>query len=411
MVKWYSTKFPGVRYREHPTRKNGVQKDRYYVVRFTVNGKRYEEALGWASEGWSPQEAAEELGRLKKAQRTGEGAYTLAERREQERARREAKEERRRQEEIDAITISQFFFQNYLPQNEGNKTRRTINTERGYFQNWIEPTIGDKPMKQIAPLDLERISKAMRDKGKSPQTIQHVLKIVRQVLNRARAHGLYQGANPVQEVKKPKADNRRLRFLSEDEAEQLLEALAERSKDVHDMALMALHCGLRAGEIFSLAWSDIDFRQQIVTIRDTKNGRVRHVPMTDRVREMLREREMTRKRENGLVFPAREGGKRQSVGHTFDRTVNALGMNRGIKDRRQRVVFHSLRHTAASWLVMAGVPLYTVKEFLGHQSISLTERYAHLAPDSLQQATNVLNGIGRESQGDSKAANLDHSSK
>ncbi|WP_244147419.1 tyrosine-type recombinase/integrase [Desulfovermiculus halophilus] len=249
----------------------------------------------------------------------------------------------------------------------------------------------------------------MMDKGKSPKTIQHVLAIVRQVINHANMLGLYQGENPTLKVKKPSADNRRIRFLTYDEAEKLLNELLKYSQDLHDMALLALHCGPRAGEIFSLTWKDIDLDRGLVTLRHTKNGHVRHVPMTDRVLEMFKNRELirdqenelmrnkendlVRDKENDLVFPSRKGSKKKEVSSSFERAVKDLGWNKGIEDSRQKVVFHSLRHTCASWLVMAGVPLYTVKEYLGHRQISQTERYAHLAPDSLQQATAALNGI------------------
>lgn len=394
MAKWYSTKFPGVRYREHPTRKHGVQFDKYFAVRYTFNGKRREEALGWASEGWTPQNAAEELSRLKRAQRTGEGAYTLAERRDQEKARREAEEERKKQEEKDNLTFKQFWEESYYPQITTYKTTQTIRTEKSYYELWIKPAIGQKPLKDIIPLDLERIKKTMVEAGKTPKTISHNLAIIRQVFNKANLLGLYQGENPAKKVKKPKADNRRIRFLSEDEAERLLEELKKRSPDLHDMALLALHCGPRAGEIFGLTWKDIDFDRGLITFRHTKNGIVRHIPMTDQVKAMLKERKLFS--ESDLVFPARGGKKRKDISNSFNRAVDALKLNQNIEDPRQRIVFHSLRHTCASWLVMKGVPLYTVKEYLGHRQISQTERYAHLAPDSLQQATEAINGIGKK---------------
>mgnify|MGYP000471040312 CR=1 FL=1 len=105
MAKWHKTKFPGVRYREHPTRKHGVQFDKYFVIRYTLNGKRHEEALGWASDGWSPENASEELARLKRAQRTGDGPQTLAERREQEKARKKAEKKARKDQEIANTTF------------------------------------------------------------------------------------------------------------------------------------------------------------------------------------------------------------------------------------------------------------------------------------------------------------------
>jgi integrase len=237
--------------------------------------------------------------------------------------------------------------------------------------------------------------------------VEYALAVIRQVFNYARDHELFTGQIIVNKVKIPRADNRRIRFLTHDESEELLAELAERSPDLHDMALLALHCGPRAGEIFGLTWQDIDFERGLVTLRHTKNGHVRHVPMTDRVREMLKNRELVRDQDNSLVFPSRNGDKIKKISHAFERTVKDLGWNKGLDDSRQKVVFHSLRHTCASWLVMAGVPLYTVKEYLGHKQISQTERYAHLAPDSLQQATAALNGMGKKQEEDQgKVVNL-----
>ena len=404
MAKKHSTKYPGVRYREHPTRKHGVQFDKYFIIRYTLDGKRYEEALGWASDGWSAENASEELARLKRAQRTGEGPQTLAEAREQEKARREAEEQRKKQEEINAITFNQFWKDTYFPQAKLHKTERTYITENSYYEHWIKPEIGEKPFKNISAWDLERIKKNMFDANKTPKTIQHVLAIIRQVFNKAYVFGLYSGQNPVQNIKKPKSDNRRIRFLTYDEAEKLLEELQKRSLDLHDMALLALHCGPRAGEIFGLTWKDIDFERELITLRHTKNNHVRHVPMTDRVKDMLKSREFTKNSE--LVFPAQNGGKRKEISNAFERAITGLGWNKGVEDARQKIVFHTLRHTCASWLVMAGVPLYTVKEYLGHQQISQTERYAHLAPDSLQQATTALNNMGKK-KNKSKIVNLE----
>jgi integrase len=368
-----------------------VQKDKYFIIRYSVNGKRYQEGLGWASDKWTAERASGELAKLKNAHRTGKGAYTMAELREQENARREEEKERKKQEEKDSLTLARFWDESYFPYAKLYKTAQTIKTEKSYYNLWIKPKIGEKTFKDITPLDLERIKKNMADAGRSPKTIAHSLAIVRQIINRAQLLGYYKGDNPTHKVKKPKTDNKRIRFLSYVETETLLDKLSTRSPDVHDMALLALHCGPRAGEIFGLTWQDIDFERGLVTLRHTKNGHVRHVPMTVRVREMLKNRESVRDSE--LVFPARNGSKRKEVSNSFERAVKDLGWNKGIEDPRQKVVFHSLRHTCASWLVMAGVPLYTVKEYLGHRQISQTERYAHLAPDSLQQATAAMNGI------------------
>ncbi|MDR2645630.1 MAG: site-specific integrase [Holosporaceae bacterium] len=228
----------------------------------------------------------------------------------------------------------------------------------------------------------------MKDSGLSPRSITYALAIIRQAFNYARNFDLYCGDNPVSKVKKPSQDNRRSRFLSHEEADLLLEKLSKISPITHDISLLSLHCGLRAGEIFNLAWKDIDFDNGIILIKDTKSGKNRNAIMTKDVRTMLRKRECCTK--SALVFSSRTGERITEVSRTFDRVTDALGFNNGVTDSRHKVVFHTLRHTYASWLVMSGVDLYTVQRLMGHSTVAMTERYSHLAPDHLKKAVNTF---------------------
>ena len=391
-VKWISSKYPGVRFYEHPTRKHGVKPDRYFSIRSQVGGKRREEGLGWASEGMTEQKAAGELAKLKEAHRTGTGPLTMEEKRKQASEQRQAELEAKAQEERDNLTFEQVFRERYLPQAKANKKPTSVRTEELLFRLWIEPVIGLKAFKDIAPIHLERIKKRMADAGRSPRSIVYALAVIRQVFNFSRDHDLFIGPNPVSRVGKPKADNRRIRFLAPEEADNLLEALKVRSQDMHDMALLSLNAGLRAGEIFSLTWPDVDFGNSVLTLRDTKSGRTRQVPMTAAVLSMLEDR---KKQANGnqLVFPAETGGRVVQVSDTFNRVVAVLGFNNEVEDPRQKVVFHTLRHTCASWLVQNGVPLITVGRLLGHSTTAMTERYSHLAPDHFRQAVETLEKV------------------
>jgi len=148
-----------------------------------------------------------------------------------------------------------------------------------------------------------------------------------------------------------------------------------------------LHCGLRAGEVFALTWGCVDFGHGALTLLDTKS-RDRVVYMTQQVREMLLGRE--RGQPSDLVFPARGGGKIEAISKTFDKVVEAVGLNDGILDARQKVCFHTLRHTFASWHVQNGTDLYVVQKLLGHSTLTMTQRYAHLAPDTLRKATDMF---------------------
>ncbi len=253
---------------------------------------------------------------------------------------------------------------------------------------WIEPEIGRKSLKDIGYLDIQRIKKKMLDSGKSPRYIQYVLATLRQTWNSARRDGLVSGDCPTKSLKMQKFDNRRQRFLTHEEAEQLLAALKVRSTNLYHLALLSLNTGMRAGEAFALQWADVDIDKGIITLRDTKNGKTRHCIMTSTVKDMFMERGPGAKNE--LVFSSTKGGKIGKISKTFDRVVADLGLNNNIDDRRHRLVWHSLRHSFASFLVQEGISLYTVQKMLGHSQISQTERYSHLHQDTITDAVKVF---------------------
>jgi integrase len=183
-----------------------------------------------------------------------------------------------------------------------------------------------------------------------------------------------------------------VRFLTEGEAKLLLTALAGRSRITHDVALLSLFCGLRAGECHNLVWADIDFSQNIIYIKDAKNKSSRFAYMTTEVNNML-QAIYEQQDKDALVFPSKTGRAKSEVSDTFTRTVASLKLNDGISDRRNKVVFHTLRHTFASWLVQRGTPLYDVATLMGHNTLEMTKRYAHLAPENLRSAVKGLEGV------------------
>ena len=115
--------------------------------------------------------------------------------------------------------------------------------------------------------------------------------------------------------------------------------------------------------------------------------------MTKAVRDMLKRRmpkDDEPKNPNSYIFTDEDGGKIKEISKTFDRVIERLGFNDGVTDPRQRVVFHTCRHTFASWLAIQGTPLYTIAKLMGHKSISMSERYSHLSPDHKKDAVNGL---------------------
>ncbi|GBC62951.1 site-specific integrase [Desulfonema ishimotonii] len=385
MSKWKTTKYPGVRYREHESRKHGVKKDRYFSVRYQRNGKQREEGLGWASAaGWTEKKVIDALAEIRENIRRGQGPQSFKEAREgirQDRIKDAAQEE---EDRLNSITFGQFFRDSYLPDAKQNKKERSWQTEKNFFRMWISPTIGKKRLSEVSVADLERIRNKMLYADLSPRTVQYCLATIRQIYNRAKTLRIFTGENPATLIKTPKIDNKRQRFLTREEADRLLGHLKYRSLQTHDMALLSLHCGLRAGEIFSLTWDCIDFENDQIFLRDTKNGKNRYAYMTGPAREMLMNRRG--KKASGYVFKSRNGKKITEMSGTYKRAVEAVGLNDNITDYRQKVVFHTLRHTFASWHVQDGIPLFTVAKLMGHSSTAMTERYSHLAPNDMKNA-------------------------
>jgi len=393
MAKWIKTKFPGVRYREHETRKHGVKKDQYFTIRYKVKGKGNgkddkEEGLGWASENWTAARAYELLKELKQNHKSGQGPQTLADKRKIEYDRKKAEEEAQKLAEAEAVTFGHYFEKVFFPTFKVGRKKDTARKAEEHFNNWLFPVIGNIPLRDVKPFALEKIKKNILDAGKSPRTLQYVMATLRQVWNMARRDGLVNGDTPTRAIQKPKVDNRRVRFLSHKEADALLNALQEKDAQTYNMALLSLHTGLRIGEICALKWSHVDTEREIVRVMNPKGGEGRAAFMTSQVKAMFES--MKRGEPESYVFTRKDDEPLTQMPRIFFKAVDDLGFNDGITDARQKVVAHTLRHTFASWHVTAGTDIYTLKELLGHSVIQMTERYSHLAPGTLQNATRTL---------------------
>ncbi|MFZ2398305.1 MAG: tyrosine-type recombinase/integrase [Smithella sp.] len=394
--KWISTKFKGVRYYEHLTRKHGVKFDRYLAIRYQKDGRRIEEGIGWTSERdpddsefWTEAKAALVLERLRGAAKHGkkEAPTRITEKRAIEKQRKEAEKAAQELAEKENVTFGQYWENTYFPTYKIGRKESTTRKGQEHFKNWIEPVIGKTPLKDIKPFAIEKIKKNILGADKAPRTLQYVLATIRQAWNTARLNGLVIGDSPTKQIKIPKVDNKRVRFLSYEEAETLLSALKEADALTHDLALLSLNCGLRFGEIAALKWGHIDIDRGMIEIVDPKGGQGRQAFMTGKVKTMFDK--MKSRKIDDYIF-IQNGEKLNDPPRVFHDVVDEIGLNNGVNDPRRKVVFHSLRHTFASWHVTAGTDIYAVKSLLGHSNISMTERYSHLAPETLQNATRTL---------------------
>jgi integrase len=295
---------------------------------------------------------------------------------------------RQEAEKREAVTFGEMadLFLNWADENKKSSV-----ADRSRYDLHIKRQFSKKRIKDISSFDLERLKSRLKKKKLAPGTITQCLQLMKVIFNRTRAWGKHSCLFPI--VKFPKADNRRVAFLTPEQAELLLSKIKKKSHRLWCQSVLALYAGLRFGEIAALELSDIDLEAGTIHIRDAKGG-TRHAYLTEPIRESLDELWKKYGKKAGLQFPVLQGKEKGGVAirisPVFGRTVDELGFNDGVADDRQKIVFHSLRHTFASWLVMGGESLVTVQELMGHADISTTMRYSHLAPDIKRGAANRL---------------------
>lgn len=233
------------------------------------------------------------------------------------------------------------------------------------------------PLSKINPKQIENY-KQMRLEQVKPATINRELALFKFMFSLAKKWK-YANENPVKEVKFLHERQLITRILNKEEAMKLIAVAGDRLKPV---IMLALNTGMRSGEILNLRWNDIDFDKQFIYIKETKSGVMRKVPMNSLVIKTLKKV----KKENEFVFQNPE--TKEGLKYTKTAFHNAR-RKAGLEDFR----FHDLRHTAATWMITAGIDLVTVKEILGHADIKTTMRYAHPTPENKKKAVNTLAAI------------------
>ncbi len=250
--------------------------------------------------------------------------------------------------------------------------RKTHNTYAKQFKAIFEGRYLD----EIRVVDIEKY-KVEQTKTSAVATVNRKLSFLRSFFNKAIAWERYQGFNPVSKVKFLKENNTRLRFLEKEEISKLLSNSEGRLKEI---ITLALNTGMRKGEIFNLNWGDIDFTNRIIYLRETKSGEGREVPMNDEVCRVLKG--IRRNPRSEYIFCYADGQRMMDIRRSFWTALR--------KSDIKNFHFHDLRHTFASQMVMSGVDLNTVRELMGHQTIEMTLRYAHLSPGHKRRAVDIL---------------------
>lgn len=222
-------------------------------------------------------------------------------------------------------------------------------------------------------------------------TIRRELSLLSAAVNYARKEWEWNIPNPVED-RKPPPGHHRIRWLKPNVAKQLLAAAARDPRATHlpDFIELGLHTGCRSQEMLGLEWSRVDLDQRLIYLPAPKNKGKRHlsVPLNETAYRVLRRRSEFRELhcpKSPWVFCTKEGKRIGSVKTSFATACKRAG----IEDFHP----HDLRHTCAAWLVQAGVPLIQVRDLLRHTTIQVTEKYAHLAPDNVRGAVDILDQV------------------
>jgi integrase len=264
--------------------------------------------------------------------------------------------------------------------------KRSEKDDRSMIERHLRPAFGSLRLSNIGVSEVDAFVAERRHL--SPKTVNNHLTLLISMLSLSVDLGWLQS---VPRIKKPKvgldSDYRYLR--TDQEVAAFLRAAQAEDEHVHVMYATALYTGLRAGEVAGLHWSDVDLERRLITVRrsytgPTKSGRIRHVPILDPLLPILR---AWRLRHPGdLVFTNRDGRMFGESARLFQEVLHRVLDRAGFESpvikgkRRWHITFHGLRHTFASHWVMRGGDLFKLQKILGHSTIEVTLRYAHLGP-------------------------------
>lgn len=244
---------------------------------------------------------------------------------------------------------------------------------------WWKDQIGHFLLSELTPALIaehrDKLLKGLTFKGtlRSPSTVVRYLAALSHALTIATKEWGWIDDSPMRKVTKPKEPRGRIRFLDDNERKTLLFACQESSNFfLYPAFVLALSTGMRQAELMNLRWEDIDFFKGRITLDDTKNGERRVVPLQGLALQLLQELSISKSQDIGLVFPSKENALNPiDLRFPWEQALKKAN----IKGYR----WHDNRHSCASYLLMNGASLAEIAEVLGHKTLAMVKRYAHLS--------------------------------
>lgn len=375
-VKRIKTKYPGVTFREQP-KLDGSGLERTYYIRYRRGGrgsKEFEEPVGRESEGMTAAKA----NKIRAMRASG---------------MEQSNTEKRELSETEKILGGPpTVFRLWEIYADHHKHIPTAKTDKSFIK-YLSPLF-DKLPENLTTRDADDLTAKLfetpssrKKNGKtvclSPQTVKHVLALLKRILHFAERRELCSFPSALK-ITMPKLDNEKTENMTAEQMRLYLEALdKEPDQNTASFLRLALFTGMRKSAILNLKWSDIDFEHGLILLRGehAKKRKTESIPLSASVAEILKNIERT---DSPYVFPGKAGGRRHDCPAMAKRIRDKAGLPPDFRP------LHGLRHTYASFLASSGkVDIYALQKLLTHESPEMTARYAHLADEAMKRAASV----------------------
>ncbi len=292
--------------------------------------------------------------------------------------------------------------QQWLPRYKVDVKYCTYDNARLFIQKWLEPYLGGLRMEEVTDLDLIELREKILDSGCGPRTANYALSIVSKIFNDASnptKQWNFRLTNPVKGLKPLALELKQIPYWDADEIVRFLKTAEKEFPRDYPLYCFLLNSGARIGEACAMQWEQVDLDRSSIQIRrnmdwvrnrtenTTKNHELRTVGIVEELECVLREHFLKQGRpaSDDLVFGNQEGKPRALRG------IYRGSFHPCIKLAKVReITLHDLRHTFAAHYVMNGGKIYDLKKILGHRDIQMTERYAHLSSEYIQQQTAII---------------------
>jgi integrase len=259
-----------------------------------------------------------------------------------------------------------------------------------HLKRW-KVELGDYTLADITP-DLivevrdKLLSETTRKRTKrTPSTVNRYLDSLSPVFTIAVDEWQWLEDSPMRKVKSQKEPRGRVRFLNEEERQRLLTACKEsKNKWLYLCVILSLSTGMRQGELMGLKWQDVNLKDGFIILHETKNGERRRVPLAGHGLELLREHSKVRRLDTDLLFPGKKHKEKPiDLGTPWETALRRAEIN--------DFHWHDLRHCTASYLAMNGASLAEIAEILGHKTLQMVKRYAHLSDGHVSNVVASMN--------------------